>query len=67
MNASVFYMFEPLTCLVVGILLLGEDINRMKIAGCAMIMAGIALVIQDEFSLHKDTKKIHVDSHNITC
>ena len=67
MNASVFSMFEPLTCLVVGILLLGEDINRMKIAGCAMIMAGIALVIQDEFSLHKDTKKIHVDSHNITC
>ena len=67
MNASVFSMFEPLTCLVVGILLLGEEINRLKITGCAMIMVGIALVIQDEFSLHKDTKKIHVDSHNITC
>lgn len=47
--ASVFSMFEPLTCLIVGVLFLGENINYVKIAGCVLICLGILVVIYDEF------------------
>lgn len=49
MVASVFSMFEPLTCLIVGVLFLGENINYVKIAGCVLICLGILVVIYDEF------------------
>ena len=49
MVASVFSRFEPLTCLIVGVLFLGENINYVKIAGCVLICLGILVVIYDEF------------------
>lgn len=52
--ASVFSMFEPLTCLIVGVFLLGEQINGIKIAGCLLICIGILAVIYDEFHEKKE-------------
>lgn len=50
MVASVFSMFEPLVCLIVGITLLGEQMNVLKIVGCILICVGILVVIYDEFT-----------------
>lgn len=47
-TASLLSMFEPVTCLAVGVMLLGEMMNPAKLFGCGMIMAGILVVVWDE-------------------
>ena len=47
-TASLLSMFEPVTCVAVGIILLGETITPVKLFGCAMIMSGILVVAWEE-------------------
>lgn len=48
-TASLFSMLEPMTCVIVGVVLLGETMNPLKLLGCILIMMGILVVIRDEY------------------
>lgn len=48
--ASLFSMLEPVTCVLVGVTLLGETLNLVKVLGCMLILAGILIVIREENS-----------------
>lgn len=43
--SAVLSMFEPVTSLAVGYLILGEEMNGKKAAGCAAILCGITYLI----------------------
>ncbi|MCI8948602.1 MAG: EamA family transporter [Lachnospiraceae bacterium] len=47
-TASLLSMFEPVTCVAVGVMLLGEVMSPVKLFGCGLIMAGILLVVLEE-------------------
>ncbi len=48
--ASLFSMLEPVTCVIVGVTVLGETLNSVKILGCVLILSGILIVIREENS-----------------
>mgnify|MGYP005785280737 CR=1 FL=1 len=43
-TAAILSTFEPITSIVFGFLLLGEQLSWGKVAGCALILAGVVLV-----------------------
>lgn len=43
-TASILSTFEPITSVVLGIAILGEEISLSKIAGCLCIIAGVIVV-----------------------
>lgn len=44
--ASLFSMFEPVSCVIFECLLLGASISLPQILGCALILGGVALLIK---------------------
>lgn len=46
-NAAIFSMFEPVTSIVVGFMLMGEQFAIIKMVGCVLILFGIVLTIMD--------------------
>lgn len=51
-TAAILTTFEPITSIVCGILLLGEQITLIKVAACTLIMVGVVTM-----SLSKKNKK----------
>lgn len=43
-TAAIFCMFEPVTAVIGGILVLGETISLMKIIGCVVILGSVTLL-----------------------
>ena len=43
-TASILSTFEPVTCTISGILLLGESLTVMKLIGCALVLAGVIVL-----------------------
>lgn len=46
-NAAIFSMFEPVTSIIVGFALMGEQFALIKMLGCVLILFGIVLTIMD--------------------
>lgn len=44
--ASLFSMFEPVSCLVFGVILLNEAVIPMQVVGCVLILGGVLLLIK---------------------
>ncbi len=42
--ASILSTFEPVTCTISGILLLGESLTVMKFIGCVLVLAGVVVL-----------------------
>lgn len=42
--AAIFSLFEPVTSLIVGFCLMGEDMTVLKLMGCVAILAGIIVI-----------------------
>jgi len=47
-NASIFSMFEPVTSIIVGFLILNESMNALKFVGCVLILSGIIITVMGE-------------------
>ena len=45
--ASLFSMFEPVSCLVFGALLLNETVVIAQAIGCVLILGGVLLLIKE--------------------
>jgi len=44
--ASLFSMFEPVSCVIFECLLLGSSVSLPQIIGCTLILGGVALLIK---------------------
>ncbi len=51
-SAAILSMFEPITSVIFGILLLGEAADAKRIVGCVLILAGVTIL-----TLFKEEKK----------
>lgn len=45
--ASLFSMFEPVSCLIFGALFLNETVILAQVFGCALILSGVLLLIKE--------------------
>lgn len=47
-NAAIFSMFEPVTSLIVGFVIMNETMTGLKWLGCGLILAGIVVTVMEE-------------------
>ena len=57
LSAGILSTFEPITSVIIGILLLGEGATVWKVIGCLLVISGVCLIVFADYRKETESKE----------